>query len=104
MVATFYIRRNNISSLRKFKLKKIKAIFALHVLYFKTFQDPRFGTLPLYYPHKNPPIKFVRVTIKEKPDHTVKSAYEGKTFFWGLTPKKGEVIEFWFSEPTNISR
>ncbi|CAH2103268.1 unnamed protein product [Euphydryas editha] len=69
----------------------------------RTLKDPRFGILPLYYPHKNPPIKFVRVTIKEKPEHTIKSAYEGKTFFWGVTPKKGEVIEFWFSKPTIIS-
>ncbi|XP_045784998.1 alpha-1,3-mannosyl-glycoprotein 4-beta-N-acetylglucosaminyltransferase A-like [Maniola jurtina] len=66
-------------------------------------KDPQFGALATYYPHDNPPLKRINTDIKEHSDHTVKRAYEGKTYFWGIKPKEGDVIEFWFAKPTAIA-
>lgn len=58
--------------------------------------------LPTFYPHSNPPLKYIRSSIKEHPGHTLKDAYEGKSYFWGSKPKMGDTIEFWFAKPTNV--
>lgn len=60
--------------------------------------------LPTFYPHSNPPLKYIRSSIKEHPGHTLKDAYEGKSYFWGSKPKVGDTIEFWFAKPTNVIR
>ncbi|CAB3226340.1 unnamed protein product [Arctia plantaginis] len=64
--------------------------------------DSKFGTVPSYYPHSNPPLKSIKTDIEEHLDHTLKRAYEGQTFFWGVKPKNGNFIEFWFEKPIII--
>ncbi|XP_041987253.1 alpha-1,3-mannosyl-glycoprotein 4-beta-N-acetylglucosaminyltransferase A isoform X2 [Aricia agestis] len=66
-------------------------------------KDPSYGTLPAHYAHDNPPLRAIHSNIMEHADHTAKRAYEGHTFFWGVKPKKGDVLEFWFEKPTEIS-
>ncbi|KAJ0184018.1 hypothetical protein K1T71_000441 [Dendrolimus kikuchii] len=61
-----------------------------------------FGHKTAYFPHDNPPVKKIISDITDHAEHTIKNAYEGKTFFWGAKPKKGDIIEFWFAQPTNI--
>ncbi|CAH2235840.1 jg4599 [Pararge aegeria aegeria] len=70
----------------------------------KYMQDPHFGALQTYYPHNNPPVKRITSDIKEHADHTIKRAYEGKTYFWGIKPNEGDAIVFWFAKPTAIAR
>ncbi|KAL4717431.1 hypothetical protein ACJJTC_000580 [Scirpophaga incertulas] len=67
-------------------------------------KDSHFGAVPTFYPHKNPPLESLRTNIKEHMDHTIRKAYEGYTFFWGVKPKAGDYIEFWFEKPTRIER
>lgn len=76
----------------------------LKINYVKIFQDTKFGSVPNYFPHKNPPIKLVKTDIEEHLDHTARRAYEGLTFFWGVKPKPGNTIEFWFRKPSVIER
>ncbi|XP_052746744.1 alpha-1,3-mannosyl-glycoprotein 4-beta-N-acetylglucosaminyltransferase A [Bicyclus anynana] len=65
-------------------------------------RDPHFGALPTFYAHNNPPVKRIFCDIKEHADHTIKRAYEGKTYFWGIKPNEGDTIVFWFAKPTAI--
>ncbi|CAH2035578.1 unnamed protein product, partial [Iphiclides podalirius] len=65
-------------------------------------RDSRFGAAPTYFPHVNPPVGVFRTDIVEQADHTLKRAYEGQTYFWGVKPKKGDMVEFWFEKPTAI--
>ncbi|OWR43799.1 hypothetical protein KGM_203381 [Danaus plexippus plexippus] len=58
----------------------------------------------LFFPHDNPAVQRVFTDIKIFKNHTPMKAYDGKTFFWGINPVKGNVVEFWFREPTNIVR
>ncbi|XP_073957531.1 alpha-1,3-mannosyl-glycoprotein 4-beta-N-acetylglucosaminyltransferase A-like [Choristoneura fumiferana] len=67
-------------------------------------QDSRFGKLPAFYPHDNPPLESIKTDIEEKADHYLREAYEGKTFFWGMKPKKGNTIEFTFQKPILLER
>ncbi|CAH0716337.1 unnamed protein product, partial [Brenthis ino] len=66
-------------------------------------KDPQFNLQPIYYPHNNPPMKYIRTSIKEHSEHTLKKAYEGQTFFWGVKPKECDTIEFWFAKPTVVT-
>ncbi|XP_049885273.1 alpha-1,3-mannosyl-glycoprotein 4-beta-N-acetylglucosaminyltransferase A-like isoform X2 [Pectinophora gossypiella] len=59
---------------------------------------------PTFYPHKNPSVDNLFTDIKEHADHSLRKAYEGETFFWGIKPKKNDVVEFWFEHPTVIKR
>lgn len=49
-------------------------------------------------------MKYIRTSIKEHSEHTLKKAYEGQTFFWGVRPKESDTIEFWFAKPTIVTR
>ncbi|XP_059055295.1 alpha-1,3-mannosyl-glycoprotein 4-beta-N-acetylglucosaminyltransferase A-like [Achroia grisella] len=62
-------------------------------------KDSQFGAVPTFYPHTNPPLDSIRTSIEEHSDHTLKRAYEGQTYFWGVKPKKGDIMEFWFEKP-----
>ncbi|CAG9558105.1 unnamed protein product [Danaus chrysippus] len=59
---------------------------------------------PLFFPHDNPAVERVFTDIQIFRNHTPMKAYEGETFFWGMKPAKGSVVEFWFREPTNVVR
>ncbi|KAL0851871.1 hypothetical protein ABMA28_000167 [Loxostege sticticalis] len=67
-------------------------------------KDSHFGPLPTFYPHKNPPVEDIKTTIKEHSDHTIKRAYDGATFFWGVKPKKGDYIEITFEKPIALGK
>ncbi|RVE53117.1 hypothetical protein evm_002214 [Chilo suppressalis] len=67
-------------------------------------KDSHFGEVPTFYPHQNPPLKTIRSNIKEQLDHKLKKAYEGQSFYWGLKPKAGDYIEFWFKNPTALDK
>ncbi|XP_048005699.1 alpha-1,3-mannosyl-glycoprotein 4-beta-N-acetylglucosaminyltransferase A-like [Leguminivora glycinivorella] len=67
-------------------------------------QDSRYGKLPGFFPHQNPDLETIHNDIEEKADHTIRRAYNGETFFWGIKPKKGDVIEFVFRKPTVLER
>lgn len=57
-----------------------------------------------FFPHENPPLKAVVSDIKELPFHTAKMAYNGEYIFMGVYPEPGDVIEFWFQNPTELKR
>ncbi|XP_068631065.1 alpha-1,3-mannosyl-glycoprotein 4-beta-N-acetylglucosaminyltransferase A-like isoform X2 [Battus philenor] len=65
-------------------------------------KDSQFGAVPTFYPHVNPLLEFMRTDIQEQGEHTLKKAYEGETFFWGIKPKKNDLVEFWFDKPIFI--
>lgn len=67
------------------------------------FQDKHFGKVPLYHPHRNPSA-FVQTSIKTYKKHNLIRAYNGETFFWGLTPRIGDYLSFRFKKPIRISR
>lgn len=66
-------------------------------------KDKHFGKVPLFYPHRNPSA-FVQTSIKAYKKHNLIRAYNGETFFWGLTPRIGDYISFRFKKPVRISR
>ncbi|XP_038216612.1 alpha-1,3-mannosyl-glycoprotein 4-beta-N-acetylglucosaminyltransferase A-like isoform X2 [Zerene cesonia] len=67
-------------------------------------KDPKFGALPNHFGHKNPPLERLFCDIEAHAEHSLERAYNGETFFWGITPKKGSVAEFWFDRPVNLAR
>jgi len=64
-------------------------------------KDKQFGKLPLFTPHKNPPAR-VSSPIKAYKQFTMKRAYNGETFFWGLMPQAGDIIAFDFDQPVKL--
>jgi len=64
-------------------------------------KDKQFGKLPLFIPHKNPSAQ-VTSPIKAYKQFTIKRAYAGETFFWGLMPQAGDVIIFDFVQPVKL--
>ncbi|CAG4961936.1 unnamed protein product [Parnassius apollo] len=65
-------------------------------------KDNPLGAVPTFYPHTNPPVRSLKTNIQEQSDHTLRRAYDGQTYFWGVKPKKGDMVEFWFEKPTQI--
>jgi len=64
-------------------------------------KDKQFGKLPLFTPHKNPSAQ-VSSPIKAYKQFTIKRAYNGESFFWGLMPQAGDVITFEFDQPMKL--
>ncbi|XP_047524230.1 alpha-1,3-mannosyl-glycoprotein 4-beta-N-acetylglucosaminyltransferase A isoform X2 [Pieris napi] len=60
------------------------------------------GVIPNHFPHRNPPARDVKTDIEVHNEFHIISAYNGDTFFWGVTPKAGALIEFWFAKPTDV--
>lgn len=75
-------------------------------IFFSSFsyplQDKDFGKQTLYKAHNNPPAE-VSSTLKHYQTHSLKSAYEGRDFFWAITPLQGDYILFNFSQPVYTS-
>jgi len=67
-------------------------------------RDRGFGKLSLYYPHKDNPLAEVSTTIKHYKQHSIERAYFGDTFFWGMSPKQGDSIQFTFTPPIFLER
>lgn len=66
-------------------------------------KDKQFGKIPAFYPHKNPAAS-VKSPIVPYKTHTLNRAYLGESFFWGLLPQPGDLIQIIFNEPYNLKR
>ncbi|XP_066909573.1 alpha-1,3-mannosyl-glycoprotein 4-beta-N-acetylglucosaminyltransferase B isoform X2 [Halyomorpha halys] len=66
-------------------------------------KDKQFGKVKLFYPHYNP-AAIVLSEIKAYKQYTLKRAYEGETFFWGLLPQPGDHLFFKFTSPVNVTK
>ncbi|XP_055598012.1 alpha-1,3-mannosyl-glycoprotein 4-beta-N-acetylglucosaminyltransferase B [Uranotaenia lowii] len=66
-------------------------------------KDKQFGKIPTFYPHKNPPA-VVKTGIQHYKAYTLQKAYTGESFFWGLMPQLGDLIEIKFKESVALKR
>lgn len=66
-------------------------------------KDKQFGKVALYFPHKNPEAE-ITSGIKHYKQYSLKRAYLGETFFWGLLPQPGDQLVFKFASPIVIKK
>ncbi|XP_073974026.1 alpha-1,3-mannosyl-glycoprotein 4-beta-N-acetylglucosaminyltransferase a isoform X1 [Rhodnius prolixus] len=66
-------------------------------------KDKQFGKVRLFIPHANPEAVVVS-EIKAYKQYTLKRAYNGESFFWGLLPQPGDHLLFKFITPLVIKR
>ncbi|XP_058455473.1 alpha-1,3-mannosyl-glycoprotein 4-beta-N-acetylglucosaminyltransferase A isoform X2 [Malaya genurostris] len=66
-------------------------------------KDKQFGKIPTFHPHNNPPA-IVKTGIQHYKSYSIAKAYTGESFFWGLMPQPGDLIEFKFKEPVVLKR
>ncbi|XP_050315791.1 alpha-1,3-mannosyl-glycoprotein 4-beta-N-acetylglucosaminyltransferase B isoform X3 [Anthonomus grandis grandis] len=66
-------------------------------------KDKQFGKIALFFPHVNPEAE-VTSAIKHYKQYTLKRAYLGETFFWGLLPQPGDQLTFKFTSPIPVKR
>lgn len=66
-------------------------------------KDKQFGKIPTFYPHNNPSA-VVKTGIQHYKTYTLQKAYTGESFFWGLMPQPGDLIEIKFKEPVVLKR
>ncbi|KAL1501288.1 hypothetical protein ABEB36_006636 [Hypothenemus hampei] len=64
-------------------------------------KDKQFGKVALFFPHTNPEAN-ITSSIKHYKQYTLKRAYLGETFFWGLLPQPGDQLIFRFTAPIII--
>lgn len=67
-------------------------------------KDKQFGKISTFYPHNNNPPAVVKTGIQHYKTYTLQKAYTGESFFWGLMPQPGDLIEFKFKEPVVLKR
>ncbi|KAL1131161.1 hypothetical protein AAG570_012398 [Ranatra chinensis] len=66
-------------------------------------KDKQFGKVRLFFPHNNPDAVALS-EIKAYKQYTLKRAYMGETFFWGLLPQPGDRLWFKFTTPLMMKR
>lgn len=66
-------------------------------------KDKQFGKVALFFPHSNPEAEVIS-GIKHYKQYTLKRAYLGETFFWGLLPQPGDQLIFKFAAPIPVKR
>lgn len=66
-------------------------------------KDKQFGKIPSFYPHTNPPA-ITKSAIVPYKGHTLQRAYMGESFFWGLLPQPGDLIQFIFEKSYNLRK
>ncbi|XP_074038777.1 alpha-1,3-mannosyl-glycoprotein 4-beta-N-acetylglucosaminyltransferase a [Leptinotarsa decemlineata] len=66
-------------------------------------KDKQFGKVALFFPHSNPEAE-VTSGIKHYKQYTLKHAYLGENFFWGLLPQPGDQLVFNFMTPIIVKR
>ncbi|XP_066956391.1 alpha-1,3-mannosyl-glycoprotein 4-beta-N-acetylglucosaminyltransferase A isoform X6 [Macrobrachium rosenbergii] len=64
-------------------------------------KDKQFGKVQLYFPHDNPSA-VVETQIKPYKTYTLQRAYRGESYFWGLLPQQGDMLQFTFDPPIVI--
>ncbi|XP_017492004.1 PREDICTED: alpha-1,3-mannosyl-glycoprotein 4-beta-N-acetylglucosaminyltransferase B, partial [Rhagoletis zephyria] len=68
-------------------------------------KDKQFGSkVPAFYPHVHNPPARVRSNIVAYKNYLLKRAYRGETYFWGLLPQPGDLVQFIFEKPTLLRR
>ncbi|CAL4119809.1 unnamed protein product, partial [Meganyctiphanes norvegica] len=65
-------------------------------------KDKQFGKVQLFFPHVNPPAK-VESNIKPYKSFTLQRAYKGESYFWGLLPQQGDLLQFTFDTPVILT-
>lgn len=66
-------------------------------------KDKQFGKIPSFYPHINPPAT-VKTAIVPYKNYLLIRAYKGETYFWGLLPQPGDLVEFIFDDPITVRK
>ncbi|XP_055916240.1 alpha-1,3-mannosyl-glycoprotein 4-beta-N-acetylglucosaminyltransferase B [Eupeodes corollae] len=66
-------------------------------------KDKQFGKIPSFYPHHNPPAS-VKTNIAPYKNFHLNRAYRGESYFWGLLPQPGDLVQFVFSHPISLKR
>lgn len=66
-------------------------------------KDKDFGKGSMHRPHLNPNAE-VTTTIKIYEQFSLDRAYMGETFFWGLIPQQGDIVDFKFSPAIYIEK
>ncbi|XP_065171770.1 alpha-1,3-mannosyl-glycoprotein 4-beta-N-acetylglucosaminyltransferase B-like [Atheta coriaria] len=66
-------------------------------------KDKQFGKVALFFPHTNPEADIIS-GIKCYKLYSLKRAYLGEAFFWGLLPQPGDQLIFKFKTPIHIKR
>ncbi|XP_019768062.2 alpha-1,3-mannosyl-glycoprotein 4-beta-N-acetylglucosaminyltransferase B [Dendroctonus ponderosae] len=64
-------------------------------------KDKQFGKVALFFPHANPEAE-ITSDIKHYKQYTLRRAYLGETFYWGLLPQPGDHLIFKFATPIPI--
>ncbi|XP_030386020.1 alpha-1,3-mannosyl-glycoprotein 4-beta-N-acetylglucosaminyltransferase A [Scaptodrosophila lebanonensis] len=68
-------------------------------------KDKQFGSkVPTYYAHIHNPPAFVKSNIAPYKNYVLKRAYRGETYFWGLLPQPGDLVQFIFEQPILLRR
>ncbi|ROT75779.1 alpha-1,3-mannosyl-glycoprotein 4-beta-N-acetylglucosaminyltransferase B-like, partial [Penaeus vannamei] len=60
-----------------------------------------FGKVQLYFPTRTPKLRWRR-QIKPYKTYTLQRAYKGESYFWGLLPQQGDLLQFTFDPPVVI--
>lgn len=64
-------------------------------------KDKQFGNkVPAFYAHTHNPPAQVKSNIAPYRNYLLKRAYRGETYFWGLLPQPGDLVQFIFDQPT----
>ncbi|ALC44609.1 CG9384 [Drosophila busckii] len=64
-------------------------------------KDKQFGNkVPTFYAHTHNPPALVKSNIAPYKNYLIKRAYRGETYFWGLLPQPGDMVQFIFEQPT----
>ncbi|XP_037943157.1 alpha-1,3-mannosyl-glycoprotein 4-beta-N-acetylglucosaminyltransferase B-like [Teleopsis dalmanni] len=68
-------------------------------------KDKQFGwKVPTFFAHPHNPPATVKSNIAPYKNYLLKRAYRGETYFWGLLPQPGDIVQFIFEKPTQIRR
>lgn len=81
----------------------VGACFSSFPVWFVWLQDKQFGKVALFFPHTNPEADIIS-GIKCYKLYSLKRAYLGEAFFWGLLPQPGDQLIFKFKTPIHIKR
>lgn len=67
-------------------------------------KDKQFGTkIPTFFPHVHNPPAMVKSNIAPYKNFQLQRAYRGETYFWGLLPQPGDLVQIIFQRPINVT-
>ncbi len=67
-------------------------------------KDKQFGRVSMFKPHPDNPTAKVTSRIKHYKGHSLGRAYAGETFYWGLAPQAGDVVDIELQPPVALER